>query len=179
MLPLPFRRGGLGTTAVAAVTAVAASAPATPATPSCSSQRAADGAATLVLRRLNAVRAEHGAPRLRIDRTLARVARRHSRDMVRHRYFAHDSRSGARFSARIAHSGWMGGRRRWKVGENLAWGTGCSATAASIMAAWLRSPAHRHVLLDPGYRVVGIGVARGTPVARGHGGLTYTTDFGS
>jgi uncharacterized protein YkwD len=178
MLSLPLQRDGIRTTALASLIAVAASAPAT-ATPSCSSQRAADGAATLVLRRLNAVRAAHGAPRLRIDRTLARVARRHSRDMVLHRYFTHESRSGARFSARIAHTGWMGGRRRWKVGENLAWGTGCSATAASIMAAWLRSPAHRHVLLDPSYRVVGIGVARGTPFADGHRGLTYTTDFGS
>src|SRR5215213_11213390 len=155
MLPLPLQRGGLRAASVAAVAAFAASSPAAAALPY-SSKRAAGGAGTVVLQRLNAVRAAHGAPRLRIDRTLARVAGRHSRDMVLHHYFAHDSRSGARFSARIAGSGWMGDRRRWKVGENLAWGTGCSATAASVVAAWLQSPAHRRVLLDPAYRVVGV-----------------------
>ena len=45
------------------------------------------------------------------------------------------------------------------------------------MAAWLRSPPHRHVMLARRLHVVGIGVADGTP---GHGpGLTYTADFGS
>ena len=48
----------------------------------------------------------------------------HSRDMVANRYFAHNSLSGAAFSARIARTGWMRGRDGWTVGENLAWGGG-------------------------------------------------------
>src|SRR6185436_188692 len=60
-----------------------------------------------VLGLLNAARAAHGAPPLRLDRRLARAARGHARDMVAHRYFAHESRSGERFTARIARTGWM------------------------------------------------------------------------
>ncbi len=83
--------------------------------------------------------------------------------MVAHGYFAHDSRSGARFSARIARVGWMRSRTRWRVGENLAWGTGRAASPRAVLAAWLRSPGHRRVLLRRSYRVVGVGVAAGTP----------------
>jgi uncharacterized protein YkwD len=87
--------------------------------------------------------------------------------MVTHHYFAHDSRSGARFSAHIARTGGMRGRRHWRVGENLAWGTGPYAAPRLIVLAWLRSPAHRRVLLKRAFRVVGIGIVSGTPFA-GH-----------
>jgi uncharacterized protein YkwD len=135
--------------------------------------------AATILRLLKAVRAEHGAAPLSRDPRLNRVARSHSRDMVANRYFSHDSRSGGRFSARIARTGWMLGRRRWRVGENLAWGVGERAAPQAVVAAWLASPPHRRVLLGRAYRVVGIGVAVGTPFAGGSAGRTFTTDFGS
>jgi uncharacterized protein YkwD len=109
---------------------------------------------------------------------LYRAAIRHSRDMVATRYFAHESRSGARFSARIARTGWMTGRGRWAVGENLGWGSGTQATPRSIVAAWMHSAGHRHNMLDPRFRVIGIGIVSGAPVGS-NGGATYTTDFGS
>jgi len=158
----------------AAVLALAAASPAPAASP-----RPAAQAAVRLHRLLNAVRADHGAPPVRRDRTLARVARRHSRDMILHRYFAHDSRSGARFSARILRTGWARGQRHWRLGENLAWGWGRRAAPRSIVQAWMRSPAHRRILLDPGFRVVGIGIAHGTPLGPTRRGRTYTTDFGS
>jgi uncharacterized protein YkwD len=99
--------------------------------------------------------------------------------MVRRRYFAHESLDGARFSTRIAATGWMRRRGRWYVGETLAWGSGTSAGPQEIVAAWLRSPSHRQVALSPLYRRVGIGIVPGTPVAGLPGGLTYTADFGS
>ena len=102
---------------------------------------------------------------LRLDAQLDRAARRHSQDMVAGRYFAHDSRSGARFSARIARTGWMNGRARWSVGENLAWGSGTQATPRSIVAAWMQSAGHRHNILSPRFRVIGIGIVSGAPVA--------------
>jgi uncharacterized protein YkwD len=98
--------------------------------------------------------------------------------MVAHRYFAHRSRTGERPSRRIARTGWMHGRGCWHVGENLAWGTLRKARPAAIVAAWLRSPSHRRIMLDARYRVVGIGVARGIPFAGSRYGLTYTADFG-
>jgi uncharacterized protein YkwD len=126
---------------------------------------------------LNAARAAHGAPPLRRDPRLALAARRHSRDMVARRYFSHDSHAGERFSERIARTGWMRSRARWRVGETLAWGVGPKAAPRAILTAWLASAAHRRILLAPGFHLVGIGVAKGTPFGRG--GRTYTADFGS
>ncbi len=145
----------------------------------CSAEPSAAGPSATVLRMLNAIRATHGVAPLRLDRRLARSARRHSCDMVAHHSFAHESRSGARFSARIARAGWMRRHRRWTVGENLAWGTGPEADPASIAMAWLQSPPHRDILLERRFRVVGIGVVRGTPIAGSQDGRTYTADFGS
>ena len=86
--------------------------------------------------------------------------------MVAKRYFAHDSRSGARFSARIARTGWMSGRAKWSVGENIAWGSGSQAAPPSIVAAWMRSAGHRKNILSSRFRVIGIGIVRGAPAVR-------------
>ena len=126
---------------------------------------------------INAQRTAHGLRPLQSDARLERAARRHSQDMVDNRYFAHESRSGARFSARIARTGWMNGRARWSVGENIAWGTGKQAAPQAIVAAWMRSAGHRKNILSSRFRVIGVGIVRGAPV--GGGGATYTTDFGS
>jgi uncharacterized protein YkwD len=100
--------------------------------------------------------------------------------MVAHRYFAHDSRSGARFSVRIARSGWMAERRRWRVGENLAWGSGEEATPNAVVDGWMHSGPHRRNLLRRGFRDLGLGVVVGSPVrmSRGPGAATYVTHFG-
>jgi uncharacterized protein YkwD len=168
---LPVRRGCLPLLAAVLVLA-AASTTAPPA--SAASHTSPDA----VLRLLNVVRARHGVSPLREDPRLAQAARAHSRDMVAHRYFAHVSRSGERPSRRIADTGWMRGRRRWHVGENLAWGTRRNARPVAIVAAWLRSPAHRRIMLDPVYRFAGVGISSGTPFSGLRQGRTYTADFG-
>lgn len=127
---------------------------------------------------INAERTARGMRQLRLDRRLSTAARRHSQDMAAQRYFAHDSRSGVRFSARIARTGWMNGRSAWSVGENIGWGSGTQATPRSIVAAWMRSAGHRHNILSAKFRVIGIGIARRAPVGNA-AGATYTTDFGS
>jgi uncharacterized protein YkwD len=129
------------------------------------------------LRLLNAARAAHGLAPLRLDTDLARAARAHSADMVARRYFAHVSPSGAGLGARVARTGWTRGRRRWRLAEDLAWGTGSLATPPGVVAAWLRSPPHRHNILRPDLRRVGIGIASGTPFGRA--GATFTADLGS
>jgi uncharacterized protein YkwD len=72
----------------------------------------------------------------------------------------------------------MHGRPDWAIGENLAWHTG-AASPRTIVRAWLRSAPHRRIMLDPAFRVVGIGTAPGTPTHRSAAGKTYTADFGS
>jgi uncharacterized protein YkwD len=169
-----FRRLAVPVVAACSLTGAAAATPAHAASP-CS---APVSSATTTLCLINGERRAHGVKPLRHDAKLYRAAIRHSRDMVAKRYFAHESRSGARFSARIARTGWMVGRGRWAVGENLGWGSGTQATPRSIVAAWMNSAGHRKNLLSPRYRVIGIGIASGAP-AGSNGGMTYTTDFGS
>ena len=97
--------------------------------------------------------------------------------MVARGYFGHVSPAGSTLSARVRRSGWTRGRARWRVGETLAWGSGPRSTPDAIVAAWLASPAHRRIVLARRWRVVGIGVAPGTPFATP--GATYTADFGT
>jgi uncharacterized protein YkwD len=170
-------------TAATAIAAVALISPATAAADcagadSAPAQLGPHARAVTVRCLVNEQRAAHGLRALRTDRRLATAAHRHSADMVAHHYFAHESRSGAPFSARIARTGWMRRRRRWSVGENLAWGTGQLATPRAIVEQWMASPPHRDTLLNAAYRLVGIGVALGAPVRDAGDGATYTADFG-
>jgi uncharacterized protein YkwD len=130
--------------------------------------------ATLCL--LNQERASRGLRTLRADAKLRRAADRHARDMVARRYFAHDSKSGASFVARIKRTGWHRARRSWTVGENLGYGSGSLATPRSMIRGWMDSSCHRANILGRKFRMIGIGVADGAPT--GGGGATYATDFG-
>jgi uncharacterized protein YkwD len=137
---------------------------------------AARPAATLCL--INTVRRSHGLVALRRDPKLARAARGHSRDMVRRRYFAHSTPDGLGIADRIGATGYMWPRRRWLVGENLAWAWGGRDSPRDIVRGWMHSPPHRAEILRRSFRDVGIGVVSGVPRALPPGGATYTADFG-
>lgn len=130
--------------------------------------------ATLCL--INAERRAHGLAALRQNRRLTLAGRRHARDMVRTRYFAHDSRSGREFDDRILRTGYARGGRAL-LGENLAYGTGRYSTPRRIMRGWMESPGHRANILRREFREIGIAVVRGTPQT-GPNGATYATEFG-
>jgi uncharacterized protein YkwD len=118
-----------------------------------------------LLNTMNTVRKSHGLPALRVDFHLVRAARSHSADMMRRQYFAHGSVAG-----RAVASGASGPL----FGEDLAWAQGI--TAWWVVNHWLASPAHRAVLLRPGFQRVGIGYAFGSFI--GHGGAgVVTADF--
>ena len=118
-----------------------------------------------LLQTMNAVRTSQGLPALRVDFHLLRAARGHSADMMRRGYFAHGSLAGRAVAA---------GARGPVFGEDLAWATGL--TAQWVVDHWLASPAHRAILLRPGFRRVGIGISFGTFI--GHGGAAvFTADF--
>lgn len=125
---------------------------------------------------LNAERARYDLGALRLSRRLSTAARRHSRAMVRERFFSHDSLNGGSFVDRIRATGYLEGVESWSVGENIAYGSGERSTPRSIGRAWMNSPGHRANILSGAFREIGIGIASGTPV--GAGGATYTTDFG-
>ena len=127
---------------------------------------------------LNAERARHGLPRLKLNKKLSTAARRHTRDMVRRDYFAHDSLGGGTFVDRIRRSGYLKGARSWSVGENLAWGSRERSAPRAITSMWMNSAGHRANILSPAFREVGIGFAIGAPGASGQA-ATYATEFGT
>jgi uncharacterized protein YkwD len=127
--------------------------------------------ATLCL--INNKRRAHHIHRVSENHRLDAASMRHAQDMARHNYFEHGD-----FVGRIKSTNYLSGAGSWMVGENIAWGGGSYATPKSIVRMWMNSPPHRHNILDPRFREIGIGIARGTP-APGVGGATYATDFGS
>jgi uncharacterized protein YkwD len=134
--------------------------------------------ATLCL--MNAQRTARGLGRLRAQPALAAVATRYARQMVRQRFFDHTSPSGSTMVSRIKSTTYLHDVASWRLGENLAWGTGPMATPRATVQAWMRSADHRANLLDRGFADVGIGIADGAPETLGDGevGGTYVTDFG-
>jgi uncharacterized protein YkwD len=123
---------------------------------------------------INRARAAHRLPAFGAERHLRRAAKRHARDMVRHRYFAHQRAGGPSFGARLRAAGWHG----HAAGEAIAWGCGKSASAASTVRAWLHSPPHRAIVLSRGYRLAGIGVKGHAPASCGRG-ATWVLDAGA
>jgi uncharacterized protein YkwD len=137
---------------------------------------AAVAEATLCL--LNGERADQGLAPLAANDRLATAAAAYAQDLVADSYFSHTGRDGSGVLDRIKRTGYLPDDRAWRIGENLAWGTGALATPASIMQAWMNSPGHRENILNARYREIGIGVVAGNPSRTDGAGATYATEFG-
>ena len=103
---------------------------------------------------INAYRAEHGLPALRLQDNLSASAEHRVQAMAARNAFGHDV--GGTFADLLTDHGylWRGGR--WS-GEDIAAG---NATAAETFQQWVDSPRHNAVLLDPRYRDIGVGYTR-------------------
>ena len=106
-----------------------------------------------MLRGINAERAKHGLRPLRLAPSLRRVAGSHSRFMARVRRLQHESADGTSATRRIRRATHL---RR--TGEAIAF----AGTARALVKAWMASPPHRRLLLSRSFRVIGVGVARGS-----------------
>jgi uncharacterized protein YkwD len=135
-----------------------------------------DGA-TLCL--IEEVRAAYRLRSLRSNRELQSVAHHQVSDMVREDYFSDDSPSGQTAGTLIAALPYGANATSLATAQNLGWGTRSAATPAGIVAAWMRSPAHRQVILTGPFRDVGVGVSPAVPSILGHGarGATYAVEF--
>lgn len=129
------------------------------------------------LRAINGRRRAFGLRALRYDRKLARAARRHSGDMVRNRFFSHYGSGGSSPEIRIRRAGYLAGASFWRVGETIGAGMGRRGKPRRIVRSWMRSPGHRALLLDPGFREIGIGIVGRYPTGRRGG--TYTATLGT
>lgn len=128
-----------------------------------------------VLCLVNAHRARRGAAALRGSAPLTRAAIGHSTDMVARRFFAHVSLDGQSPRERVLRAGY--GAAGW-IEETLAVGWAHLSTPQALVAAMLRSPTHRSILLNRRLREVGSGLVLGAPQAGvAAGGATLTLDF--
>ena len=69
-------------------------------------------------------------------------------------------------------------RHDWELGEAIAWAQQPLDTPDSLMRAWLASPGHRAIILDPRFRDVGIGITPGLTDGSDIPGATAVLDFG-
>ena len=143
-----------GTARAAVCDAASAAAFATPAATSVSPATRARSLYCAV----NAVRAEHGLRRLRVDWHLTAAAQGHAADMLRRRYFSHTSPDGIDLISRARAVRWMRAGFTWDLGEVLAVGWGPGSTARFALQEWLESPGHREVVLDRRMRRAGVGL---------------------
>jgi uncharacterized protein YkwD len=97
-----------------------------------------------IIRSINKIRSAYHLPKLRTSGGLARAADVHSRTMARTRTLAHGD-TGRRVRRYV---------RTNRVGENLAYMTGCRA--GTIVRMWMNSSGHRQIMLSRGFRRVGV-----------------------
>jgi len=123
-----------------------------------------------IVAELNRIRGRAGLAPVRPDARMSRTATAHSRDMSRRGYFAHGA-----WGSRVARA--SGSAR--SVGEVLGWMARSSPRreARQMVRGWLDSPPHRHVLLDPSFRRVGLGRATGR--LQGRDAAIWTVDWAS
>lgn len=106
-----------------------------------------------MLHAVNAVRAQHGLAVFRGSRSLNRSAGGYARWMLRTDYFGHLGRIRASSSFSL-------------LGESLAWHSGRRPRVSRTVRRWMRSAPHRALLLHPGFRWLGAGIARGRMYGR-------------
>jgi hypothetical protein len=127
---------------------------------------------------IDRVRAKRGLRRLSDNPLLDRASRRHAADMVRRRYFSHETPAGAGPADRARRAGYVKSSCSWRLGEVLAWGVAGRSTAAATVRAWMDSPGHRRILVSRRYRELGSAMVDGTPEARYPSGVTVAAEFG-
>lgn len=101
---------------------------------------------------VNALRADEGAPPVRLCANLRTSAQRYARTMARTGTVDHVGPDGSTSGERMAAAGY----RAAVAGETLAGG---QDTVVQVMRAWRGSPSHYAAMTDPRLRHVGFGHA--------------------
>ena len=91
------------------------------------------------------------APPVEVNHLCRISARLHSEDMAKNDFFAHTNLDGATPFDRMAAAGYAG---PYPWGENIAAG---QTSPASVMEAWMNSPGHCRNIMNPGFKVLGVG----------------------
>ena len=133
-----------------------------------------------ILSLVNQERAERGLAKLTVNEYLWRASRAHSREMGAQQYFSHNSYNGESFSKRIVRFGYTyKGYTYWKVGENIAWGSGLYASPVAVVDKWMASSTHRAVILTKVFRSIGVGAVKSADGYKGQDDVWFfTLDLG-
>ena len=108
------------------------------------------------------------APALEMNPVLREAARLHSEDMGAQDYFSHTGLDGRSPGQRMRDVGYMG---PGPMGENIALG---ASTAETATRGFMESPGHCEIIMNPAYRVIGIGYVDSGSGARHY----WTQNFG-
>ena len=107
---------------------------------------------------INEERTDRDLPKLHVHDRLTAAAQAHSADMGERQYFEHDTMGGETWRKRLQSFGYAREDYDvWKAGENIGWGAGLSSSPVRIVDQWMKSPAHRAVILKKCFRDVGVG----------------------
>lgn len=100
---------------------------------------------------VNGERVKHGCRRVAVNARLTAAAQGHADDMAARGYYQHATPDGKDPGARLTSAGY-----RWKRwGENIGKG---ARDPRVVMAAWMRSGAHRSNILNCAFKEIGVGV---------------------
>lgn len=127
------------------------------------------------VRILNDFRASLGLEPLLVSDAVSLAAERHSSDMAKYNFFSHYTEASDWFPAgatpwdRMAVCGYDYNTYK---GENIAAGY---SNAQAVFEAWKNSPGHYANMINPNYRVIGIGLVQ---LSGSRYTWYWTTDFG-
>src|SRR5699024_7945689 len=98
----------------------------------------------------NKERSKNGLPALKTDVELSKVAREKSNDMMKNKYFSHDSPTyGSPFDMMKQF-----GIKYSAAGENIAMG---QRTPEEVVKGWMNSDGHRANILNKNFTHIGVG----------------------
>ncbi len=111
-----------------------------------------------LLQLTNQARASAGLRALKLDSTLASIARWRSKDMIVRDYFSHDIPGGGNVFDVLQEKGYCFN----VAGENIGWtNAGDDAAAQGVHGMFMNSDGHRANILGKAWDVVGIGAYQG------------------
>lgn len=105
---------------------------------------------------LNQKRKENGLAPIEWNEDMAKVARLHSENMAKFKFFSHAGQDGLMVNDRADSLGFY----KWKaIGENIAYNRGYANPAEFAAERWMLSPTHKDNILNKRWQVTGVGLA--------------------
>lgn len=120
-------------------------------------------------KQINKIRQENGLNALEWSKDMAKVARLHSENMAKYKFFAHQGQDGLNVNDRADSFGFY----NWiALGENIAFNRGYENPVEKACDSWMKSPGHRDNMLNKRWKEAAIGVT-----IAGDGTVYFTNVF--